>query len=116
MHVSTFIISVLLLETQEYPPMPEITISEVGVLALLKKIDPRKASGADKIPGAFLKECVHEIAPMLSVIIQKSLDEKNVLVSPVFKKGDRSKPENYRPISLTLSHLLQTLRAHHSSS
>ena len=91
-----------------YPPMPEITISEAGVLALMKKIHANKASGADKIPGAFLKECAHELAPMLTAIIQKSLDEKNVpndwktaLVSPVFKKGDRGKPENYRPISLT---------------
>ena len=56
----------------------------------------------------FLKECAHEISPMLSVIIQKSLDEKNVpndwkkvLVSPAFKRGDRSKLENYRHISLT---------------
>ena len=29
-----------------------------------KKIDPRKAGGADKILGAFLKECAHEITPM----------------------------------------------------
>ena len=60
-----------------YPPMPEITISKAGVLALMKKIHANKASEADKISAAFLKECAHGLAPMLTAIIQKSLDETN---------------------------------------
>ena len=91
-----------------YPPMPQINIAEAGVTSLLRKLNPKKACGADKIPATFLKNCAEEISPILTVIIQKSLDSKQVpsdwkkaVVSPVFKKGDKSNPENYRPISLT---------------
>ena len=45
---------------------------------------------------------------MLAFIMQQSLitrripsDWKKALVTPVFKEGDKSKPENYRPVSLT---------------
>ena len=91
-----------------YAPMPQIQVSENGVASLLRKLNPRKACGADNIPAIFLQTCASEIAPMLTFIMQQSLDSKTVpsdwktaLVSPVFKKGDRSNPENYRPISLT---------------
>lgn len=45
---------------------------------------------------------------MLTFIIQQSLssqtvpkDWKEAVVSPIFKKGNRASPENYRPVSLT---------------
>ena len=88
--------------------MARIEIAVNGVAALLRNLDVKKASGADNIPAIVLQHCAIEIAPMLTTIIQKSLDThdvptdwKQATVSPVFKKGDRSKPENYRPISLT---------------
>ena len=61
-----------------------------------------------KIPAVLLKTCAEEISKMLTFIFQQALDQSTVpddwkiaLVSPVFKKGKRSGPENYRPISLT---------------
>ena len=49
-----------------------------------------------------------EIVDPLVVIFQNSLDSGIVLtdwreanVSPLFKKGDREKTRNYRPVSLT---------------
>jgi hypothetical protein len=55
-----------------------------------------------------MKQYAGQLAPMLSYIYQQSLDRGEVPldwrkahVVPIFKKGDRSKPENYRPISLT---------------
>ena len=50
----------------------------------------------------------HEIAPVLTLIYQRSIDTgilpldwKQANISPIFKKGERSKASNYRPVSLT---------------
>ena len=75
---------------------------------LLKGLDTSKSNGPDEIPLRILKECASEIAPMLTFIMQQSYDTgtlpddwKNANVVALFKKGDRSKAENYRLVSLT---------------
>jgi len=93
---------------QTIPTMPDITISSKGIEKLLKNLSPHKACGPDKIKPIIVKSLATEIAPILQVIFQKSLEEgslpsqwKTAFVAPIFKKGDRSNPANYRPISLT---------------
>ena len=88
--------------------MPEITITSKGVEGLLKGLNPNKASGPGEISPRLLKELHHEIAPILTKIYKSSLstgivpnDWKAALVAPVYKKGPKYKPSNYRPISLT---------------
>ena len=88
--------------------MDNINITLNGILKLLDNLQPHKASGPDQIHGKILKECKDEIAPILQIIFEKSLlsgqlpkDWKNANVCPVFKKGDKHDPINYRPISLT---------------
>ena len=62
-----------------------------------------------------------EIAPCLSLVFVASFhqgvvlqDWKLALVTPLFKKGSKSEPSNYRPISLTcicsklLEHIIHT--------
>ena len=69
---------------------------------------PDKAAGPDNLLPRFLIEIKDQIAYPLYLLFRKSLDESSVPddwkcadVSPVFKKGNRNKVENYRPISLT---------------
>lgn len=38
----------------DYPPMPDIVISECGILNMLLKLDVKRSPGPDGIPNAFL--------------------------------------------------------------
>ena len=91
-----------------FPSMPEITVTQSGVEKLLSKMNPHKAPGPDGISARILKECSRELAPLLTVLFNKSLSEgvvpddwKEANVTAIFKKGDRGVASNYRPVSLT---------------
>jgi len=91
-----------------YPTISDIEINIQGVFHLLNTIDPFKATGPESLPPKLLKELSHELAPCLTLLFKASihqstlpLDWKTALVMPVFKKGSKSDPSNYRPISLT---------------
>ena len=90
------------------PHVQDIRIHTPGIEKLLKDLNPNKAAGVDDISPRIFKELSHELAPILSVIFQASLDSgqlpedwRNANVSPIYKKGDRTRAENYRPVSLT---------------
>ena len=92
-----------------HPDLARITVSEEGVQKLLD-LKIHSAAGPDEIPARLpvLKEYASELAPALTLIFQTSLDQsalpaawKHAWVIPVFKKGERARPSNYRPISLT---------------
>ena len=92
------------------PTMPAISITSSGIKNLLCNLDPNKAMGPDKISPYILKYCAAEISPILQIIFTQSLntgelpsDWLKANICPVFKKGNRSSPSNYRPISLTSS-------------
>ena len=91
-----------------YSPMEPINVTVEGVLKLLQNIKPHKATGPDSIPARLLKELSHQLAPALTRIYRDTLeagevpdDWKMAHIVPIFKKGDKSKASNYRPVSLT---------------
>ena len=93
---------------KQYPSLSILSVSAIGVEKLLLNLNASKAAGPDKLSGKLLKATAHEIAPVLQVIFQRSIDEgtlpqawKEATISPVYKKECRSNPANYRPVSLT---------------
>ena len=90
------------------PPMDRIIVTPDGVLKLLQEIIIRKATGPDLIPARILKDYAVELAPILTFIFQQSLDSGSVPsdwrtanIVPIYKKGGKSVPSNYRPVSIT---------------
>lgn len=85
--------------------MNAIEIEEVK--RVLVKLDQYKASSPDSIPAVFYKNLSNSLSLPLSILFNKSIDEgtfpelwKISYVLPTFKAGNRSKVENYRPISI----------------
>ena len=88
--------------------MDPIIVTIPGVEKLLKNIKPFKATGPDSIPARLLNELSVQLASALTYIYQKSItagevpdDWKMAHVVFIFKKGDKSKSSNHRPVSLT---------------
>ena len=90
----------------------------------IKKMKDNKSPGVDGIPPKLLKEIVEHIRTPLAKLFNLSLEEgivpsewKEANITPLFKKGSRNKPENYRPVSLTVTSvvckLLETLIRDH---
>ena len=91
-----------------FPDMPAIDISCSGVKALIDGLDTSKAPGPDDISPKLLKLIPEEASRCLKLIFESSLrksevpsDWKKALITPLFKKGAKSDPKNYRPVSLT---------------
>ena len=81
--------------------------TEESVLKLLEGINPTKAAGLDNLAGKFLKDGAQILAKPVSELCNLSIslslfpeDCKQAKLKPLFKKGSRDEPKNYRPISL----------------
>ena len=90
------------------PSLSPLMINTAGVYKILPNLKEHKARGPDNIPARMLKHCAGSIAPVLQKIYQASIDTRylpsdwhRANIAPVFKKGNRSCPANYRPVSLT---------------
>ena len=88
--------------------LAEVQVTADAVKHKLKLLNPSKAQGPDGIPPRVLKELHEELSKPLSILFNKSLESgviptewKKADVVAIFKKGTRSNPGNYRPVSLT---------------
>ena len=83
----------------------EITTQDV--MCIISKLPNKKSTGYDEISTETIKILSAVISPTLSLIINKCIlngtvpDEMKVSkIKPLFKKGDVTLLNNYRPISL----------------
>ncbi|KFU98815.1 hypothetical protein N340_11879, partial [Tauraco erythrolophus] len=83
-------------------------IQEERVKDLLLRLDAHKSMGPDGIHPRVLRELADVIAKPLSFIFGQSwltgevpLDWRLADVTPIYKKGRKEDPGNYRPVSLT---------------
>ena len=90
------------------PPMSDIHISNEGVIKMMKGLNSSKALGPDELHPRVLKELATELGPVFARLFQQSLDKGEIPkewslanICPLYKKGDRALPRNYRPVSLT---------------
>ena len=78
-----------------------------SVLTLLQQLNPSKSAGIDNLKGKFLKEGTPVLASPITDLINLSIslssfphDCKIAKLKPLYKKDAKTKPKNYRPISL----------------
>ena len=92
----------------EHDTFANFKFEENYIFNLLRKMNANKAAGPDGIHGKLLKFCASSIAKPLCIIYNKCFKSGTIPdlwklgnIVPVFKKGEKSSMENYRPISLT---------------
>jgi hypothetical protein len=85
-----------------------VCITSAKVVSKLKKLKPCSAPGPDRIWPRVLHSLADVLGPPLAVIYTRCLEEgsvppewKRANVTPIFKKGSKGSPGNYRPVSLT---------------
>lgn len=90
------------------PSIPALTVHPDGILKLLSNLSSHKAPGPDGIHPFVLQKCATEITPILTKLFNQSINTgvlpsawTKANITALFKKGSRTDPSNYRPVSLT---------------
>ena len=91
----------------------DIDFSIKDIEDAIGELQLHSASGPDDFPAIVLKKCKKSLSTPLYILWRNSLDSglipKYLLsqkIIPVYKKGDKTQPQNYRPVSLT-SHVIK---------
>ena len=95
----------------------DINITEEQIVKKLKKLKVNKSPGPDSVHPRIINELAETLSVPLVIIYNTSIrtktlpmDWKHANVSVIFKKGSKTTPKNYRPVSLT-SILCKTLES-----
>ena len=82
-------------------------VAHASVLKRLQQLNPSKSAGIDNLTGKFLKEGIPSLASHITDLVNLSIllssvsdDCKIAKLKPLYKKEAKTKPKDYRPISL----------------
>ena len=86
----------------------DLSITKEGIERILKTLDTSKSPGPDGLHPHPLAEMAEQLAEPFQALFSTSLEEgilpqgwKDGSVTPIFKKGKKHQPGNYRSVSLT---------------
>ena len=89
------------------PTLNTFKVSQEEVRKILTSLNPTKTPGLDGIHPKALKEIAEIVAQPLTMIFKRSVSKGELpqnwldaVISPIYKKGQKCMPENYRPVSL----------------
>ena len=107
---------------REYPEIDDISIDAEKVDKIIMQLDTKKSTGPDNIPAVLIKKFPGFFAEKISILLQRTLREgkvpkalKTAHVTPLFKSGNRTSPNNYRPVSITpiISKIMERIIKNH---
>ena len=88
--------------------LDKIEVTEELVRNMILLMNLNKSCGPDEIHPRMLFELANELSAPLALLFRKTLQEgitpldwTKAFVSPIYKKGNKNKAEDYRPISPT---------------
>jgi hypothetical protein len=97
-------------EDNLYSPMVFRSFSTNEIISIIKSLKMKNSFGYDEISPRILKLGANYIASPITYICNKVISTgtfpdrmKYSIVIPIFKKGNKSDPANYRPISMLAS-------------
>ena len=114
--LNTFFASVFTTEDKNVPDKQMETVKTIGEVIIterlvkekIKNLKENSAAGPYGISPKLLKSAAEELVKPLTIIFRESMrtseipeDWRKAKVTPIYKKGPKGDPGNYRPVSLT---------------
>ena len=94
-------------------PLPELKLTNADIIKAINEIKSTSSCASYDIPAKVLKECKTTLCTPIRLLWEKSFNTgqiptfyKSQIIIPIHKKGPKTKPENFRPVSLT-SHIIK---------
>ncbi len=93
-----------------FSPMYNFQITSTEILQAINKLKDKITRTPEEVPSYFIKRIAFTLLLPLTIIFTNNLfytyvpsQWKESLIVPIYKKGNKTNPLNYRPISLTSS-------------